>query len=157
MQYFGPFFFVAKILIFIKPNTYRHFLCRYLLNIFPLLNIFVTASSDDIWSHCTSLHCRYLQEMFGREPPEDETQSEDEDWGPKMRKRRVDTSTDICMTNSVTEDACSHLGPINRLSSNKKRQIFRIPPEAVEVTSIAFKKIFYFVFCSFCKSGSFWK
>ncbi|XP_042468962.1 pathogenesis-related homeodomain protein-like isoform X3 [Zingiber officinale] len=74
-------------------------------------------------------------EMFGREPPEDETQSEDEDWGPKMRKRRrVDTSTDICMTNSVTEDMCSHLGPINRLSSHKKRQIFRIPPEAVEVS-----------------------
>ncbi|XP_074563634.1 pathogenesis-related homeodomain protein isoform X2 [Curcuma longa] len=79
-------------------------------------------------------------EMFGREPPEDETQSEDEDWGPKMRKRRVDTSTDICMTNSVTEDVCSHLGPINRLSSNKKRQIFRIPPEAVEKLRIAFSE-----------------
>ncbi|XP_042468961.1 pathogenesis-related homeodomain protein-like isoform X2 [Zingiber officinale] len=80
-------------------------------------------------------------EMFGREPPEDETQSEDEDWGPKMRKRRrVDTSTDICMTNSVTEDMCSHLGPINRLSSHKKRQIFRIPPEAVEKLRLAFSE-----------------
>lgn len=88
--------------------------------------------------------------MFGREPPDAETQSEDEDWGPKMRKRRrVGTSIDICMTNSVTEDACSHLGPINRLSSDKKRQIFRIPPEAVEVISIAFWKIFYYLFCSF--------
>ncbi|XP_042474112.1 pathogenesis-related homeodomain protein-like isoform X1 [Zingiber officinale] len=79
-------------------------------------------------------------EMFGREPPEDETQSEDEDWGPKMRKRRVDTSTDICMTNSVNEDVYSHLGPINRLSSHKKRQIFRIPPEAVEKLRLAFSE-----------------
>lgn len=142
--------FYSAILLFIKPSTYSHFLCHYLLNIFPLLNILVTASSDAIWSHFTSLLCHHLQEMFGRQPPDDETQSEDEDWGPKMRKRRrVGTSIDICMTNCVCEDVCSHLGPINKLSSNKKRQIFRIPPEAVEVISIAFWKIFYYVFCSF--------
>ncbi|WOL06487.1 pathogenesis-related homeodomain protein isoform X1 [Canna indica] len=78
-------------------------------------------------------------EMFGKEPPENESQSEDEDWGPNMRKRRrVEASIDTHLDNSANYDACLYPTISDKLLSDKKKQIFRIPPDAVEKLRLAF-------------------
>ncbi|RWW34781.1 hypothetical protein GW17_00000428 [Ensete ventricosum] len=80
-----------------------------------------------------SLSC----EMFGKEPPENEAQSEDEDWGPNRRKRRkMEATTGTCMANPVNEDGTSKLALTAKISCDKK-QLFRIPPDAVEVIRLA--------------------
>ncbi|URE31352.1 Homeobox domain, partial [Musa troglodytarum] len=73
-------------------------------------------------------------EMFGKEPPENEAQSEDEDWGPNRRKRsKMEATTGTCMANPVNEDGSSNLALTAKISCDKK-QLFRIPPDAVEVS-----------------------
>lgn len=75
--------------------------------------------------------------MFGKEPPENVAQSEDEDWGPNRRKRRkMEETTGTCMANPVTEDGSSNLALTEKISCDKK-QLFRIPPDAVEVIRLA--------------------
>ncbi|XP_065017615.1 pathogenesis-related homeodomain protein-like isoform X3 [Musa acuminata AAA Group] len=77
-------------------------------------------------------------EMFGKEPPENVAQSEDEDWGPNRRKRRkMEETTSTCMANPVNEDGSSNLALTEKISCDKK-QLFRIPPDAVEKLRLAF-------------------
>ncbi|URE31353.1 Homeobox domain, partial [Musa troglodytarum] len=77
---------------------------------------------------------RAPKEMFGKEPPENEAQSEDEDWGPNRRKRsKMEATTGTCMANPVNEDGSSNLALTAKISCDKK-QLFRIPPDAVEVS-----------------------
>ncbi|URE31350.1 Homeobox domain [Musa troglodytarum] len=77
-------------------------------------------------------------EMFGKEPPENEAQSEDEDWGPNRRKRsKMEATTGTCMANPVNEDGSSNLALTAKISCDKK-QLFRIPPDAVEKLRLAF-------------------
>ncbi|KAK9124221.1 hypothetical protein Sjap_013823 [Stephania japonica] len=85
-------------------------------------------------------------EMFGKDLPENEQVSEDEDWGPGRRKERVNESdvdgtlvslhggaTNGCQ-NSISKEAKMKLSS----ASEDKRTLFRIPPHAVEVLREAF-------------------
>ncbi|RRT56456.1 hypothetical protein B296_00024987 [Ensete ventricosum] len=103
---------------------------RYLLIRIKLEQNLIDAYSGDGWN---GQRC----EMFGKEPPENEAQSEDEDWGPNRRKRRkMEATTGTCMANPVNEDGTSKLALTAKISCDKK-QLFRIPPDAVEVTRLA--------------------
>ncbi|RWW56648.1 hypothetical protein BHE74_00036623 [Ensete ventricosum] len=103
---------------------------RYLLIKIKLEQNLIDAYSGDGWN---GQRC----EMFGKEPPENEAQSEDEDWGPNRRKRRkMEATTGTCMANPVNEDGTSKLALTAKISCDKK-QLFRIPPDAVEVIRLA--------------------
>ncbi|OUZ99213.1 Homeobox domain [Macleaya cordata] len=75
-------------------------------------------------------------EMFGKDVLENEQVSEDEDWGPGRRRRRLN-ETDAAGTLVAlcgNGDGCSDVMPIKakRSVSEDKRTLFRIPPNAVE-------------------------
>lgn len=89
------------------------------------------------------LYCAFLlsgQEMFGKDAPQYEQVSEDEDWGPSKRKRREKesdaASTLITLYESETKFPNVETTEMKRqLPSDLKsrRPLFRIPPAAVEV------------------------
>lgn len=71
-------------------------------------------------------------EMFGKDPTENEQQSEDEDWGPHRRKRRrMESTSRTIAVNCVNEDGCSDMVSTEKISRDKK-PLFRIPASAVE-------------------------
>ncbi|KAF3632346.1 Pathogenesis-related homeodomain protein [Capsicum annuum] len=79
-------------------------------------------------------------EMFGKHAPAIEQNSEDEDWGPGKRKRRRKESESDAASTLITlfksEKSCSEktANKVEKESFGRpaKREIFRIPPDAVE-------------------------
>lgn len=79
--------------------------------------------------------------MFGKHAPAIEQNSEDEDWGPGKRKRRQKESESDAASTLITlfksEKSCSEktANEVEKESFGRpaKREIFRIPPDAVEV------------------------
>lgn len=82
----------------------------------------------------------YPQEMFGKSATENEQISDDEDWGPTKRKRKVketdaaSTLMTLGNTNKTNpEETPSELRE-KQLIKKMKRPIFRLPHNAVEVS-----------------------
>lgn len=74
--------------------------------------------------------------MFGKELNDDEQQSEDEDWGPRRRKRRSrELDADSVKATCGDKDGCSNMA-VHENVSHDKRKLFRIPHGAVEVISL---------------------
>jgi len=81
------------------------------------------------------------QEMFGKHAPAIEQNSEDEDWGPGKRKRRRKEPESDAASTLITlfesERSCPEktVDEVEKESLGRpaKREIFRIPPDAVEV------------------------
>lgn len=79
--------------------------------------------------------------MFGKHAPAIEQNSEDEDWGPGKRKRRRKESESDAASTLITlfesEKSCPEktANEVGKESFGRpaKREIFRIPPDAVEV------------------------
>ncbi|KAK4370022.1 hypothetical protein RND71_009497 [Anisodus tanguticus] len=79
-------------------------------------------------------------EMFGKHAPAIEQNSEDEDWGPGKRKRRRKESESDAASTLITlfesERSCPEktANEVEKESFGRpaKREIFRIPPDAVE-------------------------
>lgn len=82
---------------------------------------------------------KLYDEMFGKEPPMAEQNSEDEDWGPTKRKRKQKESDAATTLMTLSFDSPSNKVQENVTSNNTKeidgttkRQNFRIPQDAVE-------------------------
>ncbi|CAN4084949.1 unnamed protein product [Withania somnifera] len=79
-------------------------------------------------------------EMFGKHAPAIEQNSEDEDWGPgKRKRRRKEPESDVASTLITlfeSEKSCpqktANEGKKDPNGRPAKREIFRIPPDAVE-------------------------
>lgn len=79
--------------------------------------------------------------MFGKHAPVIEQNSEDEDWGPGKRKRRRKEPESDAASTLITlfesERSCPEkkVNEVEKESFGRpaKREIFRIPPDAVEV------------------------
>ncbi|XP_068642595.1 pathogenesis-related homeodomain protein-like [Aristolochia californica] len=86
-------------------------------------------------------------EMFGKEIPENEELSEDEDWGPCRRKRRVNEShADMTRSSCADEDSClnvkANVESREELltETRDKKALFRIPASAVETLRRVFSE-----------------
>ncbi|KAJ6854020.1 pathogenesis-related homeodomain protein isoform X1 [Iris pallida] len=74
---------------------------------------------------------KLYDEMFGKELNDSEQQSEDEDWGPRRRKRRRDTDVGSNVADSENMVRSSNM-VLNENISHDRRTLFRIPRSAVE-------------------------
>lgn len=95
--------------------------------------------------------------MFGKNATENEQISEDEDWGPAKRKRKVKetNAASTLMTLGETDKKISvetlSDSEEKQLTKKMKRPIFRLPHDAVEVTLlhlfVTFHSILQLIIC----------
>lgn len=89
---------------------------------------------------------KLYDEMFGKEAPVAEQNSEDEDWGPAKRKRKQKESDAASTLMTLSFDSTPNKKHVNTCNSDEgqeihasaKRQNFRIPHDAVEKLRLAF-------------------
>ncbi|CAH9110319.1 unnamed protein product [Cuscuta europaea] len=80
-------------------------------------------------------------ELFGKNPPVNEQNSEDEDWGPKRKHMKREFESDAAntlMTLCENENESRSPKVAKQLSKTTERSIFRIPPNAVEKLRLVF-------------------
>ncbi|CAH9140936.1 unnamed protein product [Cuscuta epithymum] len=80
-------------------------------------------------------------ELFGKNPPVNEQNSEDEDWGPKRKHKKREFESDAAntlMTLCENENESRSPKVTKQLSKTTERSIFRIPLNAVEKLRLVF-------------------
>ncbi|XP_019182380.1 PREDICTED: pathogenesis-related homeodomain protein isoform X2 [Ipomoea nil] len=85
-------------------------------------------------------------ELFGKNPPMNEQNSEDEDWGPTKRKQKkkefesdaASTLMTLCENENDCQEKQSTEVEEKSYSGKTRRSIFRIPPNAVEKLRLVF-------------------
>ncbi|KAL6575216.1 hypothetical protein OROMI_012501 [Orobanche minor] len=91
-------------------------------------------------------YIKLYDEMFGKNATENERISDDEDWGPRKRKRKV-KETDNASTlmtlvetaKTISEDTPSEIRG-KELTNKTKKPIFRLPHNAVEKLRLVFSE-----------------
>lgn len=87
----------------------------------------------------TSFVCVNFQEMFGKDVVENDQLSEDEDWGPGKKRKKVKESDEKLtdQTNSEMNEVSNDSHQVMPSESQKKKAAFRIPSDAVKVYKIS--------------------